>query len=51
MPKYKTNNIQHVWSILASGVSIDQDTNNLSLFNIFDQISIPKNQLIEMPNC
>ncbi len=49
MPKSQIRKIQHVWSILASGVSVDQESNNLSLFNVIDQIVIPKNQLVEMP--
>lgn len=51
MPKPKANkkNIQHAWTILSSGVSIDQDSNNLTLFNLIDQVVIPKSHLIEMP--
>ncbi|MCX6702596.1 MAG: hypothetical protein NTW60_01900 [Candidatus Wolfebacteria bacterium] len=41
-------NIQHRWSIICSGVSIDQQSNNLSLFNIIEQIRIPKNHLVEI---
>ena len=48
MPKSYKKNIQHVWTILSSGVSVDQDSNNLTLFNIIDQIVIPRNQLVEM---
>jgi len=48
MSKSQERKIQHVWSILASGVSVDQESNNLTLFNIIEQIVIPKNKLIEM---
>lgn len=47
MSKTISSNIQHAWSILCSGVSIDRQTNNLSLFNIIEQIKIPKNRLVE----
>lgn len=49
MSKSQERKIQHVWSILASGVSVDQESNNLTLFNIIEQIVIPKSRLIEMP--
>ena len=49
MPKSKVENIQHAWSILCSGVSIDQENNNLSLFNIIEQIRVDKNRLIDIP--
>lgn len=41
-----SRNIQYVWSILCSGVSIDQDTNNLTLFNTIEQIKIPEDKLV-----
>jgi hypothetical protein len=49
MPKIPMKTIQHAWSLLAAGVSVDQDTNNLTLFNVIDQVAIPRNQLVEMP--
>lgn len=47
MSKISKNKIQHIWSILCSGLSVDQQRNNLTLFNIIEQIKIPKNQLVE----
>lgn len=32
--------ISHVWSVLCSGSSIDQDTNNLSLFDTIEMIGV-----------
>jgi hypothetical protein len=49
MIKTPSKNLQHGWSILCSGTSVDQDTNNLTLFNIIDQISIPEDKLVKMP--
>jgi|SRR3989344_958263 len=49
MPKNKENNLKHIWSLLCSGVSIDQKRNNLTLYNIFEQIKVPKNHLATIP--
>lgn len=35
--------IRHVWSVLSQKSSIDSETNNLSLFNITEQINISRN--------
>ena len=48
-PKSFKQGIQHAWTILSSGVSVDQDSNNLTLFNLIDQVVIHKNQLVEIP--
>lgn len=32
--------IQHVWSVLCSKASIDRETNNISLFEVIEQIQI-----------
>ncbi len=48
MLKVSQEKIQHAWSILCSGVSIDQQRNNLTLFNVIEQIKIPRNQLVEV---
>lgn len=48
MPKIPQKNIQHAWSIFCSGISIDQQKNNLTLFNIIEQIKISKNRLIKL---
>jgi hypothetical protein len=37
----KVAQIQCVWGLLASLSSIDQERNNISLFNIIDQLNIP----------
>jgi hypothetical protein len=34
--------IEHVWTIICSNAIIDQDTNNISIFNILEQIAIPE---------
>jgi hypothetical protein len=33
--------IEHVWSVLCSQAVIDRDTNNISLFNALEQVTIP----------
>ncbi|HMD89375.1 MAG TPA: hypothetical protein VKF38_09455 [Anaerolineaceae bacterium] len=33
--------IEHVWTVICSNAIIDQDTNNISIFNILEQVSIP----------
>ncbi len=41
--KYKENgtkNLKHIWSVLCSSSIVDQDTNNLSLNSLIEQISI-----------
>jgi len=43
MSKIKdTKNFQHTWSILCHGSSIDKDSNNISLFNIIEELNISK---------
>ncbi len=32
--------IDHVWSVLAQGIAIDRDTNNISLFNVIEQVQV-----------
>lgn len=36
------NEIKHIWSVLCSNSSIDQTTNNVSLFNVIEQIELTK---------
>ncbi len=36
------NNLKHIWSILCTNSSVDQKTNNISLFNVLEQIGIDK---------
>jgi len=33
-------NIKHIWTVLCSNSSIDQSTNNVSLFNVIEQITL-----------
>ncbi len=37
------NNLQHIWSVLCMNSVIDQETNNISLNNILEEIQIKKN--------
>ncbi len=49
-PKEKNSYIEHVkcvWGLLCSLSSIDQERNNLSLFNIIDQFNIPADFFIQ----
>jgi len=39
------NKIEYLSSILCTGSSVDQTTNNLTVFNIIEKISVAKNQL------
>ena len=34
--------IKHIWTVICSQVVIDQDTNNISLFNILEEVGIPQ---------
>ena len=38
--KISNNRINHHWTILCGSSSVDQQTNNLSLFNLIDQVSL-----------
>ncbi len=40
--------MEHIWSIICSNSVIDQETNNLSLFNVIEQITIQLNNNVEM---
>lgn len=37
--------ITHIWSVICTGNSVDQATNNISLYNILEQLNIPKEAL------
>ena len=39
--KVKIDHIKCVWGLLCSLSSIDQKTNNISLFNIIEQLNLP----------
>jgi len=41
--------IQHVWSILCQSASIDVQTNNVSLFNVMENIVVPSQPSPEKP--
>ncbi|MBN2549898.1 MAG: hypothetical protein JXB15_12115 [Anaerolineales bacterium] len=43
--------IQHVWSVLCQGSSIDSDSNRISLFNILESIQVIADQgkIINLP--
>lgn len=43
--------IDHVWSILCNGSSIDSETNVISLFGVLEQITIPANPkgIVKLP--
>jgi len=34
--------IEHIWTVICSDAIIDQDTNNISIFNILEQVNIPE---------
>lgn len=44
--------IQHIWSILSESSVIDQDTNNVSLINIVEelQVTLPKGKVLSASN-
>lgn len=37
--------IEHVWTVISSGVVVDHDTNNISIFNILEEISVPEDAI------
>lgn len=37
--------IEHVWTVISSGVIVDHDTNNISIFNILEEISVPEDAI------
>ena len=43
----KENLIQHIWSILCSSSSIDSQTNNVSLYNIVEEVGFKLQQTNE----
>jgi len=40
-----TDNIQHLWTLACENSSIDRDSNNVSLFNILEQVILNENQV------
>lgn len=45
--KIEFPSVRHVWSILCSSSSIDQQTNNLSLYNLLEEITLVKKEINE----
>lgn len=37
--------IEHIWSVLCSDVSVDQVTQNVTLFNVIEQLNLKKTEL------
>jgi len=48
--KKTIQSIQCVWGLLCSLSSVDQERNNISLFNVIDQVSLPSGFFIEQKN-
>lgn len=44
----KPEHIKCVWGIVCSQSSIDQQKNNISLFNVIDQLNIPKDEFVKV---
>jgi hypothetical protein len=38
--------IEHVWTVICSSAIIDQETNNVSIFNILEQVEIPQESIV-----
>jgi len=36
----KEKQVEHIWSILCSNSTLDKDSNNLSLFNLIEQLNV-----------
>jgi hypothetical protein len=39
--------IQYVWGLIAESSAIDQERNNISLFNVIDQVNLPRKVFAE----
>lgn len=39
--------IEHIWSLICSAAVIDQDTNNVSVFNILEQVTVPSASIVD----
>lgn len=50
MAKIENKKYRHIWSVLCSHSVLDQDSNNLSLFNLLERVTFfpPKNQLTDI---
>lgn len=42
--------VKCLWGLVCSGSAIDQEINNLTLFNVVDQINIPKTEFEKLNN-
>jgi len=38
--------IEHIWTLICSSAIIDQETNNVSIFNILEQVEIPEESIV-----
>ena len=41
--------IRHIWSVLCSKASIDRETNNVSLFEVFESLQFATNAEVQFP--
>jgi len=41
------NNVEHLWSLLCVSTSIDNQSNNISLYNIVEEVSVKKAKYID----
>lgn len=37
----KNNKIKHIWSLVCTSTAVDKISNNISLFNVIEQLNIP----------
>ena len=37
----KNNKIKHIWSLVCTNTAVDKISNNISLFNVIEQLNIP----------
>jgi len=45
--KDKKTKIEYMWSLMCTGSTVDKETNNLSLFNIIEQLNLNINKQIK----
>src|SRR5437016_4271683 len=46
-PKIKLLPVKHVWSILCASSSIDKETNNLSIYNMLEELTLVKSEVAQ----
>ncbi len=49
MDKKTKNHFKALWSIICKNASVDQQTNQLSIFNVLEEVSINKTQSSALP--